>query len=169
MDRDLGLLIRHLRRAGLFDRALIAVVADHGYAFEVGVKDRRQVTESNIAQIAPVPFFVKAPGQRRGRIDDRLVRTVDMLPTIADLLGVRIPWPHDGRSAFAAVTRKRSVLRIPRRDFSRVISIGRESLERRRNAIRLRLGTEVRDRQRRAGCSSATPGPPRTGSGLIPS
>ena len=137
VDRDLGLLIRHLRRAGLFDRALIAVVADHGYAFEVGVKDRRQVTESNIAQIAPVPFFVKAPGQRRGRIDDRLVRTVDMVPTIAGLLGVRIPWPHDGRSAFAAVTRKRSVLRIPRRDFSRVISIGRESLERRRNALRL--------------------------------
>ena len=138
VDRDIGLLIRRLRSEGMFDRALIAVVADHGYSFEVGASDRRQVSETNIAQIAPVPYFVKAPGQRQGpRSADQLVRTVDLLPTIADLLGVRIPWPHEGRSAFAASTRRRQVVRIPRRDFSRVVSIGRAELERRRQEIRL--------------------------------
>ena len=137
VDHEIGLLIRRLRRAGMFDRALIAVVADHGYSFEVGASDRRQVSESNVEQIAPVPYFVKAPGQRRGRMDDRLVRTVDLLPTIADLLGARIPWPHAGRSAFAAATRRREAVRIPRRDFSRVISIGRAELEARRREIRL--------------------------------
>ncbi len=96
VDHDIGLLIRHLRGEELFDRALIAVVADHGYSFEVGADDRRQVTDTNIAQIAPVPYFVKAPGQRKGRVADQLVRTVDLLPTIADLLGVRIPWPSRG-------------------------------------------------------------------------
>jgi hypothetical protein len=150
VDRDLGMLMRHLRRTGLFDRALVAVVADHGYSFEVGAADRRQVTESNIAQIAPVPYFVKAPGQRAGRIDDRLVRTVDLLPTIADLLDVRIPWPHEGRSAFSAVTRDRDVVRIPRRDFSRVISISRGELAERRSEIRRwrarKLGTGAESR-----------------------
>jgi hypothetical protein len=150
VDRDLGVLMRHLRRTGLLDRALVAVVADHGYSFEVNVPDRRQVTESNIAEIAPVPFFVKAPGQRRGRTDDRLVRTVDLLPTIADLLDVRIPWPHEGRSAFSATTLRRHVIRIPRRDFSRVISISGEELAARRSEIwkrrALKLGTGAESR-----------------------
>ena len=137
VDREIGLLIRRLRRAGMFDRALIAVVADHGYSFEVGAGDRRQVSESNVEQIAPVPYFVKAPGQGRGRTDDRLVRTVDLLPTITDLIGVRIPWPHEGRSAFAPATRRRAAVRIPRRDFSRVVTVGRAELERRRREIRL--------------------------------
>ncbi|HEU0025002.1 MAG TPA: sulfatase-like hydrolase/transferase [Thermoleophilaceae bacterium] len=137
VDRELGLLLRRLRRTGLLDRALLMVVADHGYSFEIGALDRRQVTERNVAQIAPVPFFVKAPGQRTGRIDDRLAATVDVLPTIADLLDVRVPWPHDGRSAFSEAVRQRDVVRIPRRDFSRVVSIGREELEGRRRALRL--------------------------------
>lgn len=150
VDRDLGTLMRRLRRTGLFDRALVAVVADHGYSFEVDVPDRRQVTESNIAEIAPVPYFVKAPGQRTGRTDDRLVRTVDLLPTIADLLDVRIPWPHEGRSAFSAATLGRDVVRIPRRDFSRVISISGDELAARRSEIwkrrALKLGTGAESR-----------------------
>lgn len=56
---------------------------------------------ANVQDIAPVPLFVKAPGQRRGRISDKPLRTIDVLPTIADLLGVRIPWTVDGRSALA--------------------------------------------------------------------
>ena len=71
------------------------------------MQDRRQVTESNIAEIAPVPFFVKAPGQRTGRTDDRLVRTWTSLPTIADLLDVRIPLAARGPLRLRAATRER--------------------------------------------------------------
>jgi hypothetical protein len=45
-----------------------------------------------------VPLFVKLPHQRRGRIDDGFARTIDVLPTIARVLHVRIPWHVDGRS-----------------------------------------------------------------------
>jgi hypothetical protein len=138
VDRELGLLLARLRRTGLLDRALIVVTADHGYAFEVGTKDRRLVTERNVGEVAPVPFFVKAPGQRGGVVDRTLVRTIDILPTVADLLGERLDWRHDGHSAFSAVTRGRSEVRIPTRDFSRVIRIGAGELERRRQEVRLR-------------------------------
>ena len=67
MDHQIGLLLARLRRTGLFDQALLVVTADHGYAFEVGVKDRRLVTDRNVDEIAPVPMFVKAPGQTDGR------------------------------------------------------------------------------------------------------
>jgi hypothetical protein len=137
VDRQLGLLLRRLRRTGLLRRALLIVTADHGYSFDVGVHSRRKVSETNVEEIAPVPFFVKPPGRLDGRVDESLVRTVDVVPTVADLIGARVTWPHDGRSAFSAATRRRDEVRLPTRDFRRTIRIGREELERRRRAIRL--------------------------------
>ncbi len=84
VDRQLGLIMRRMSRTGIFDRSLFIVVADHGIAFEVGVKERRQVTETNFEQVAAVPFFVKRPGQTTGRVDDGIVRNVDVVPTVAD-------------------------------------------------------------------------------------
>ena len=91
-DRLLGRLIARLRETGLWDRALVVVTADHGVSFRVGQADGRSVTPENVEDIAPVPLFVKAPGQRAGRVSTRPVETIDILPTIADELGVRLPW-----------------------------------------------------------------------------
>jgi Sulfatase len=135
-DRELGRVMRRLRRTGLFDRALLVVMADHGYSFEVGARTRRQVTKRNIDEIAPVPFFVKTPGQTVGRVDHSLIRTVDLLPTIADVLGVRKPRQADGHSAFAAMTRAREHVTLIRRDFSGLVSVEREEWVRRRAALR---------------------------------
>jgi hypothetical protein len=135
-DNELGRVLRRLRRTGLLDRALLIVLADHGYSFELNVQSRRQVTERNIDEIAPVPFFVKAPGQTTGAIDDSLVRTVDLVPTIADVLDVPAPAQADGHSAFADMTRAREHVTLIRRDFGRVVSIGRDEWERRRAVLR---------------------------------
>jgi hypothetical protein len=97
-DRLLGKLLDRLHEVGIYKRALIAVVADHGISFRLG-HDRRLVRRGNVEDIAPVPFFLKAPGQERGRISDKPLQTIDVLPTIMDELGVRIPWKVDGRSA----------------------------------------------------------------------
>jgi hypothetical protein len=138
VDRQVGRVLSRLRRTGLFDQALLVVTADHGYAFEVGVDDRRLVTDTNVEEIAPVPMFVKAPGQTEGEVDPAFMRSLDVTPTIADLLGARVDWPHDGRSAFAAFTRRRQGVALPTRDFSRVIRIGRTDLARRRAENRRR-------------------------------
>ena len=141
VDRELGRLMRRLRQQRLFDRALIVVTADHGTSFEIGVRDRRQVTRGNVDEVAPVPLFVKAPGQRRGRVSRAYASTLDVLPTIADVLNVPIPFRVDGRSAFSrSVARRRSV-RVPSRDFRRTVVISTRSYEGRRRAIvRRRLG-----------------------------
>jgi sulfatase-like protein len=99
-DRLLGELLDRLHEVGIYDRAVVGVVADHGMSFRLG-HDRRLVRPGNVQDIAPVPFFLKAPGQQRGRISDRPLQTIDVLPTIADTLGVEIPWKVDGRSALA--------------------------------------------------------------------
>jgi hypothetical protein len=136
VDRELGRMMRRLRRTELFDRALIIVLADHGYSFEVDVATRRGITERNIDEIAPIPFFVKTPGQTEGRVDHSLVRNVDVLPTIADVLGVRVPRQADGHSAFAAMTRAREHVSLVKRDFSRLVSVERDEWLRRRAAQR---------------------------------
>lgn len=94
-DHLLGKLIDRLRSAGMYDRALIVVTADHGVSFHPGLS-RRNVSRENFAEIASVPLFVKLPGQDVGRVDDRMARTVDVLPTIQDALGAR--QTGDGRS-----------------------------------------------------------------------
>ena len=99
-DALLGRLMRKLARVGLYDRGLLVVVADHGARFRPGKRFREANDEGtiDIGDIASVPLFVKYPGQVRGAVDPRAARTVDVLPTIADVLGMRLPTPVDGVS-----------------------------------------------------------------------
>jgi hypothetical protein len=96
-DHVLGQVIHRLRSLGLWDRALFIVTADEGVNVVPG-EDERTVDQTNIADIAPVPLFVKTPGQRRGRVDDRSARIVDIVPTVVDVLGIQTSWKFDGRS-----------------------------------------------------------------------
>ena len=95
VDRLLGRLLDALHARNRFDDAVIVVTADHGASFTTG-EPRRPANAANVGVIAPVPFFVKLPRQRDGRVDDRTVRTIDVLPTIAKAAGVRLPWKADG-------------------------------------------------------------------------
>lgn len=98
VDTMVGRLLAHLERAGLYDRALLVLVADHGMSFRAGL--RRVLLEENACDILSVPLFVKAPHQRVGGPSDRNVELIDVLPTIADVVDVPIPWPTDGDSVF---------------------------------------------------------------------
>ena len=97
-DRLLGRLLDALQSSGTFDRAVIVVAADHGASFTTG-QPRRPADAANVGAIAPVPFFVKLPGQERGEVSERAVRTIDVLPTIAKAAGVELPWKADGMPA----------------------------------------------------------------------
>ena len=86
---------------GLYDQALIVLTADHGISFRPGVS-RRAARGAGAADVLGMPLFVKLPRQRRGAVDDRHATTADVLPTIADALGIRLRWPIDGRSLLGA-------------------------------------------------------------------
>ena len=90
-DHLLGSLIAKLRASGLWNRAIVVVTADHGGAV-IAHDKRRNPTKTNLGQIAPVPLFIKAPGQRQGKVVERHVCTTDILPTIARLLRIDYPW-----------------------------------------------------------------------------
>ncbi|HYJ00544.1 MAG TPA: sulfatase-like hydrolase/transferase [Thermoleophilaceae bacterium] len=94
-DRLLGETLQRLRAAGLYDRAMIVVVADHGTSFIPG-QPRRDATRANLADIAGVPLLVKRPGQVAGHKSDVGARTIDVLPTISKALHAGSGWRFDG-------------------------------------------------------------------------
>ena len=98
-DKLLGELIADLQASGLYEAALFIVTADHGVSFRAG-RSRRGINEINYGEIAPVPLFIKLPGQQTGLVSDRRAEVTDILPTIADVIGATLPWPVDGSSLF---------------------------------------------------------------------
>lgn len=88
-------MIMRLKRAKLWDEALVIVTADHGANFRAR-SSRRPVTKGNLHEQANVPLFVKWPGQKKGEIDDKPAETLDVLPTIAKVTGGGEGWKFDG-------------------------------------------------------------------------
>jgi hypothetical protein len=135
VDRLLGRLVTRLKSQGMYDDTLIVVTADHGFAWQVDVPTRRSISLSNVDELGPVPLFVKKPGQKRGRVSDALARTLDVAPTIADVLNVPLGYHADGRSAFSGAVRARREVSLTKRDFSSIVRISRARWKARRNAI----------------------------------
>jgi len=96
-DGLIGQLLDEMDRTGLLDESLLVVTADHGVGFTPG-SYWRWIDDGNTADAAWVPLFVKQPAQRQGGVDLRNAEGVDLLPTVADVLDVKVPWRTDGRS-----------------------------------------------------------------------
>ena len=137
LDRQLGKMIKQLRATGAYDDSLLVVTSDHGISFRAG-QPRRVVNSANAQDLMPVPLIIKAPRQRRGRTIERHVQTIDVLPTIADLLDVDVPWRVDGRSALAPRSARTT---LSATSFgSGAVTLSSAELERRRaDALRLKL------------------------------
>lgn len=97
-DHVLGELIAALEDSGTYDDALFVVVADHGIAIEPGVDHQRVITETTVGEIAAVPLFVKPPNFDGGVVDDRRALTIDILPTIAEIIEADMPGDIEGVS-----------------------------------------------------------------------
>jgi len=123
-DRLMGRLRDRLVRSRLWNEALVVVTADHGVGFVPG-RDGRVVSRETFADIASVPLFIKYPGQRKGNVESLVVRTIDILPTIAEVLGIRLPWAVDGRSLIGPASQVASASVI-RQDGSSVRASPRE-------------------------------------------
>jgi hypothetical protein len=135
VDRLLGRLVARLKSQGMYDDTLIVVTSDHGFAWQVDVPTRRSVTPSNVEEMGPVPLIVKAPGQAHARVNPALARTLDVAPTIADVLNVPLGYDADGSSAFSRTVRARREVSLTTRDFSSMVRISPKRWNARRAAV----------------------------------
>jgi hypothetical protein len=135
VDRLLGRVVERLKRERMYDDTLIVVTADHGFSWKVGTQTRRTVDPSNVHELGPVPLIVKRPGRPHRRVSGVLARTLDVTPTIADVLNVPLGYRPDGRSAFSRAVRARRQVSIVKRDFSSVVRLSAGAWRARRAAV----------------------------------
>jgi len=100
-DARVGELLDRLRADGLYDDALIAVLADHGENLEGSDTghDAFPFTHHDLYEsVTQVPLIVKLPGQSEGWRVSAMTQSIDLLPTILEQLGVPEEPRVDGKS-----------------------------------------------------------------------
>jgi arylsulfatase A-like enzyme len=99
-DRYVGELVDHLKQLALLDRTLIVVTSDHGE--ELGEHFPSNIGDHGHSlheELLHVPLVLRDPLHTYPvkRVTP-VVRTIDVLPTMADLLRVEIDHPLEGQS-----------------------------------------------------------------------
>ena len=95
-DHAVGGIRERLERAGLWDRALVALVSDHGEGFlEHQGKDHAGMGHGSTVydEMVRVPLIVKLPrgAGPAGAVQAQLVASHDLLPALAELVGAVAP------------------------------------------------------------------------------
>jgi arylsulfatase A-like enzyme len=103
VDAQLGRMVAFLEERHLLDRTIVVVIGDHGES----LGDHGELTHgrSLYESVLRVPFIMRVPlegfaGQRVGGP----ALSVDMMPTLLDLLQIAQPEPVDGTSLVPAVS-----------------------------------------------------------------
>lgn len=94
-DRSMGRLIDELKKRDLWARTVLVVTADHGEALgEHGIPHHGQGLYDVLVR---VPLIVRVPGVAPRRVSVP-VTTLDIAPTVLDLLGLPTPGEYMGQS-----------------------------------------------------------------------
>jgi hypothetical protein len=112
-DRLAGRLLDRLTSRGLMDDALVIVTSDHGATWSAN-GTRREIGSRHLAGMVAVPLFVKYPGQQEGGVEERNAETIDIVPTIADVLDIEMPWDVDGSSLLGPERRGKQIFDLER-------------------------------------------------------
>lgn len=87
MDGQIGTILNKLKEKNLYDNTLVVIVSDHGCQwFE---HEHMYYVSHLYEQSLQIPMIIKSPGLPAGQVSDEPVLQIDILPTIAELAGVR--------------------------------------------------------------------------------
>ena len=96
-DEMVGAALEALKESGLMENTLVVLVSDNGSAFPFAKHDC--YVESN-----HIPMIYKWPGKIQSQRDkSHMVTTLDIVPTITELLGYNFPDKTDGRSLVSII------------------------------------------------------------------
>lgn len=96
-DSVLSNFIGYLKKHGWYENAIVVVVGDHGEGLGEHHEDTHGIFLYD--STTHVPLIVKLPAGANGaKVVDAQVRTIDILPTVLDLLHVGPPAQLDGKS-----------------------------------------------------------------------
>ncbi len=128
VDRRVGALLRALEATGQRASTLIVFTADHGEEF--GEHGGFLHDHAMWDEVVRVPLIVAGPGVRGGRRARQPVSLVDLVPTLADILGLEGLGPFQGESLRPVLSGRRSEPRERPHYISSTISHDTEAIVR---------------------------------------
>jgi len=103
VDRWVGMLLRKVKDLGLLEDTAIIFTTDHGsYHGEHGYLGKRTHLYEEVAHIPLILRLPDSEGKTRGRYQ-ALVQPPDLMPTILELAGAKIPDTVQGRSLLPVI------------------------------------------------------------------
>ena len=95
VDHHVGRVLDWLHETGQYDDTLIVVTSDHGEMLgDYGLWGKTAFQDAAFH----VPLIVRAPGGATGEVVVQPTESIDLAPTILDLIGADVPDGMDGRS-----------------------------------------------------------------------
>ena len=98
VDREFGRILEALEKEGLTENTIVIFASDHGETMaSQGTDDPKN---SPYAESINIPFIVRYPGKLRPHVDDLLMSSPDIMPTVLGLSGLAdlLPDNLDGRN-----------------------------------------------------------------------
>ena len=83
VDQSIGAILGCLERFGLSDDTIVVHTSDHGDSLGAHHLFAKEVM---FEEAARVPFLIRLPGQKRGKLIPQPVSHIDFIPTLLDLL-----------------------------------------------------------------------------------
>lgn len=107
MDDMFGRLITALKQNGLYDNTIIVYSTDHGeHMFEHGLRGKHNMYEAAVN----IPFIVSYPQKLpKGAVNSSIVSLIDVLPTLAELIGSKVSSEVQGISLVETMTTDRQL------------------------------------------------------------
>ena len=107
-DQIIGELLDALRQSGIYDKAIVVILSDHGE----GLMDHGEQEHGIFLyrEAIQVPLLLKLPGNRDGgKSIPEPVGLVDLFPTVAKLVGAPVPQKLDGSSLLETPSTPRTI------------------------------------------------------------
>lgn len=107
-DAIVGRFLESLKKRGIYDRAMIVLLSDHGEG--LGDHGENEHGVFLYREAIHVPLIIKLPeAERGGSTVEENVQLIDVYPTIAAVIGADIPQEVHGQSLLRALPRDRAV------------------------------------------------------------
>lgn len=108
IDIQLGKVLKKLETMGELDNTYIIYTADHGMSIgRHGLMGKQNLYEHTWR----VPFIIKGPGIAKGKRVKGNSYLLDVLPTLCDLAGIKIPETVEGSSLKPVINGEKEVVR----------------------------------------------------------
>ena len=96
LDENIGRIIDAVEQAGIADRTLFVLTSDHGdYLGDHNLYNKSARPYDGALRI---PLIFRGPGVPADVVSDELVEIVDVMPTLLEMLGLKLPKGNQGMS-----------------------------------------------------------------------